>query len=141
MKLLFKEPMLALGAVVALIGVIGTFGLPQFTADNAQALVVVLMAIAAAIGAWTTRPIAVGPFAALISALISFGVSYGFSLPTETVLAINSAVYPILVFLTRGQVSPIETAITKASEDPLAWPRSGESVAVTDRLPNASRPV
>lgn len=130
MKAFLKEPMFALGAIVALIGVIGTFGFPQFTADNASALVVVLMAIAAAVGAWTTRPIAVAPFTALIGALIAFGVTYGLNLPDATVVQLNAAVYPILVFLARGQVSPIETALTHASDDPLAWPRAGASIRV-----------
>lgn len=134
-KIFGREPAYVFAAIVSLISLVGTFGFNLFTPENAAAAVIVVNSAAAILVAWTTRPIAPGLFSALLSAVISLGVTYGLELPQETVVALNGAIYPLLMFISRGQVSPIETAVTNKSQDPLAWPRADSAVAVNgDRV-------
>jgi hypothetical protein len=134
-KIFGREPAYVFAALVSLISLVGSFGLNLFTAENAAATVIVVNAVAAILVAWTTRPIAPGLFSALLSAVIALGVTYGLELPQETVVALNGAIYPLLMFISRGQVSPIETAVTNKSQDPLAWPRAGAEVRIDGNRP------
>lgn len=118
MKILGREPALAISLLATVVALVGTFGLHIFTPTNAAAVVVVINAVAAAASAWTTRPVAPGLFSAILSAVLALGVTYGLTLPPETVIALNATLYPLLMFLSRGQVSPVETAVTNASLDP-----------------------
>lgn len=118
MKLLGREPALVLGAVNALIMVIGSVGLGLFNGEQAGLLIIVINALAGAATAIVTRPVGPAAFTAVISSLLAFLAAYQIEIPGPTVAAINAGVYPILAFLTRGEVSPIATAVTKASNDP-----------------------
>jgi hypothetical protein len=59
-------------------------------------------------------------FTYAVGALVAVAASYGLNLSIETVGALNAGVIPILALLARGQVSPVETAVTNASLDPTA---------------------
>jgi len=117
-KIFGYEPAIVVGALVSVINLIGTFGISYFNPDNAAAIVIVVNALAAILMAWTTRPIAPSLFTSLVSAVLALGATYGLQLPAETVLAINAAVYPILMLIARGQVSPVDTAVSRLSRTP-----------------------
>ena len=118
MKIFGYEPAIVVGALVSVINLIGTFGISYFNPDNAAAIVVIVNALAAILMAWTTRPIAPSLFTSLVSAVLALGATYGLQLPAETVLAINAAVYPVLMLIARGQVSPVDTAVSRLSRTP-----------------------
>ena len=118
MKIFGYEPAIVVGALVSVINLIGTFGISYFNPDNAAAIVIVVNALAAILMAWTTRPVAPSLFTSLVSAVLALGATYGLQLPAETVLAINAAVYPMLMLIARGQVSPVDTAVSRLSRTP-----------------------
>lgn len=115
MKILGREPALILGALNALLMILGTVGLNWFNTDQAGLLIILINGGAAAITAFVTRPVAPAVFTAFVSSFIAFAGAYGINLPGETVAAINVAVFPILAFLTRGDVSPIESRLTNVT--------------------------
>lgn len=114
MKIFGREPALFIGALVAVVMVIGNLGFAKFTGDNAAALVVVVNAIAALATAWTTRPISLALFTGVFTSVLALGATYGINLPGEVVISINAALYPVLAFLLRDQVSPQETVVSRA---------------------------
>lgn len=114
MKILGREPTLyiALGSQVILL--VGTFGLHLLNGQQAALIVVAINAIAAAINAWTVRPISPVAFTYAVGSIIAVAASYGLSLSPETVAGINALVIPTLALLSRGQVDPQETAVSAA---------------------------
>ena len=110
--ILGRQPALFIALVVAAVHLIGTLGFDFFQMENAGALVATIDAAAAAITAWTVRPIVPAAFLGLISAVLALVGTYGINLPGETVAGINAAVYPLLAFLTWGNVSPIPTPVS-----------------------------
>lgn len=118
MKILGRDPALIIGAINALIMIAGTLGFRLLGQDQALLWVGLVNAVSAAVLAWTTRPLSVGPFAYLFSTMVAVAAAYGFDVGAETQLAINAAIVPILAFLTRNQVSPIETAVTNTTTTP-----------------------
>lgn len=114
MKILGREPTLWIAVANTVIILVGTFGLHAFTGTQAALAVVVVNAIFAAINAWAVRPISPVAFTYAIGAILALAASYGLNLPIESVAAINAAVIPLLALLTRGQVSPVETAVTSS---------------------------
>lgn len=118
MKIFGREPALVIGAIVGVISLAGTLGFRFLSADQAGVWIVVVNAVAAAAMAWTVRPLQPGVYTYAVGALLALATAYGLNLAAEQVNAINALVIPILALLTRGQVSPVETTVTKASEDP-----------------------
>jgi len=116
MKILGREPALIVGVVNALIMLAGTMGFALLGADQAALWVALVNGISAAILAWVTRPISPAVFSQLIGAIVALVAGYGIELTAEFVFALNAAITPTLMFLTRGQVSPVNTAITNATE-------------------------
>ena len=114
MKLFDREPTLWLAALSSLIIVVGTFGLDLLNGQQAALLVVAINAVFGAINAYAVRPISPVAFTYAIGALVALVAAYGINLPIETVAAINAAVVPVLALLSRGQVSPEDTAISNA---------------------------
>lgn len=119
MKILGRQPALVIAIVTSAILLLGTFGFHWLTGEQAGLWVAVISAAAAALTALVTRPIAPSAFMGLVGALVAVATAYGLSLSPETVAAINSFVISVLAFLVYGQVSPIETVATKASNDPV----------------------
>ena len=115
MKIFGREPAQAIAAINSLIMVVGTFGLGLFGGENAAALVIAVNAVSALVLAWTTRPISLALFQGVFTSLLAFGATYNLQLDGEVVASINAAMYPVLTYLLRGQVSPVETAVTHAS--------------------------
>jgi hypothetical protein len=114
MKLFGREPTLWIGVLSSLVIVIGTFGFNLLSGEQAVLVVVAINAIAGAINAFAVRPVSPVAFTYVVGSLVALAGSYGLELSIETVAAINAAVVPILVLLTRDQVSPQETRFTAA---------------------------
>lgn len=112
MKLFQREPTLWINVINAVVILVGTLGLQVISGEQAVLMVVVINAIFAAINAWTVRPISPAVFTYAVGAIIALAASYGLSVPIETVAAINVTVIAVLGLLTRGQVSPEETAVS-----------------------------
>jgi len=110
------EPALVVGTIVALISLAGTLGFRLLSPDQAGLWILVVNGIAAAVMAWTTRPISPGVFTYLIGAIVALATAYGFSLTAEQVAGINGLVIPVLAVLTRGQVTPEATKVTNTTE-------------------------
>lgn len=105
----------------------GTLQFGWFGPENAGALIALINAGAAAVTAYVVRPIVPAAFTGLIAAILALLLSYGIELPGETVAAINVAVYPLLAFLVRGNVSPITTALTSITAGPTPEAAAHES--------------
>lgn len=118
MKVLGREPALAVGAINAIIMLAGTLGVSLLSQEHAAAWVAVVNGLSAVILAWTVRPLSPAVFSQFIGAVVALVAGYGIALSSEFVFGLNAAIVPILLFVTRGQVSPIETRITQPSLDP-----------------------
>jgi hypothetical protein len=114
MKILGRDPTLWLGFLSSAVILVGTFGLHWLNGQEAALIVVAINAIAGALNAFTVRPIAPAAFTYAVGSLIAVAGAYGLNLPIETVAGINALVITFLALLTRGQVSPQETAVSSA---------------------------
>ena len=117
-KILGKEPALIVGIVVAAISLGGTLGFRLLGEDQAGLWIGFVNALAAAIMAWTVRPLSPAVYTYLVSTIIALGAGYGLTLTDAQVSGINGLVVPILTLITRNQVSPIPTALTKITRAP-----------------------
>ena len=115
MKLFQREPTLWIAAIGSLVMLVGTFGLKFISGDQAALIVVVINAVFGAINAWTVRPISPVAFTYAIGSIVALAGSYGLNLSAETVGALNAAVIPFLALLSRGQVTPEETAVSSTT--------------------------
>lgn len=129
MKLFQREPTLWIAAINAVVMIVGTFGTKWISGDQAALMVVVINAIFGAVNAWTVRPISPVAFTYAIGSIVALGASYGLNLPAETVAALNAAVIPFLALLSRGQVTPEDTAISTTTRS------SGGTVTAGDGGP------
>lgn len=119
MKQIFgREPTLWIAALNAIVLIVGSIGLGLFSDVQAGLLVIVVNAIFGIVNALTTRPMSPAVFTYAIGAILAFAGSYGLELPNATVVMLNAAVVPLLALIFRGQVSPVETPVTKKSLDP-----------------------
>lgn len=114
-----REPTLWLATISSLTILVGTFGLKFINGEQAALLVVAVNAVFAAVNAYAVRPISPVAFTYAIGSIIALVGAYGVNLPIETVAAINAAVIPVLALLSRGQVSPVDTAVSETTADPL----------------------
>ena len=110
------EPALVVGAIVAAISMAGTLGFSLLSPEQAGIWVLLVNAVAAAVMAWTTRPISPGVFTYLIGVIATLGAAYGFELASDQINGLNVLVISILTLITRGQVTPQATKITKPTE-------------------------
>lgn len=133
MKIFGREPTLWLAFINAGIVILGTIGLKAINQEQAGLFVVVLNAVFAAVNAFAVRPISPVTFTYAIGSIVALAGSYGLQLPAETVAAINTAVIPVLALLSRGQVTPADTAISRES--------TGTEVAREVGAPGPSGPV
>lgn len=134
MKILGREPTLWLAVISSLIVLIGTFGLDLLNGQQAALLVAAINAGFGAINAYAVRPISPVAFTYFIGSVVALGGAYGLNLPIETVASINAAVIPILALLSRGQVSPTDSAIsrtTTSDEKAVAEPGTGAAPSAT----------
>lgn len=104
--ILNREPALWLNSLAAILGLVVTFNV-GLTADQAGWLVAGVSAVLGAIAAALTRPIAVQAFTAVVATVASAVGAFGFDVAPTTTAAINGVVLAVLMFITRGQVTPI----------------------------------
>ncbi|SDL27513.1 hypothetical protein [Streptomyces indicus] len=105
MKILGREPALWLNSLSAVLGLVVTFNV-GLTEDQAGWVVASVSAILGAIAAALTRPIAVQAFTTLVATLASAIAAFGYDVAPTTTAAVNGAALALLMFITRGQVSP-----------------------------------
>lgn len=101
-----REPALWLNSLAAVLGLVVTFNI-GLTEVQAGWIVAVTSAVLGAIAAALTRPIAVQAFTATVATVASAVSAFGFEVAPTTTAAVNGCVLAVLMFITRGQVSPI----------------------------------
>lgn len=104
--ILGREPALWLNTLSAVLGLVVTFnvGLSQ---DQAGWIVAGVSAILGAIAAALTRPIAPQAFTTVVATVASAVAAFGYDVAPTTTAAINGVVLAVLMFITRGQVTPV----------------------------------
>lgn len=134
MKIFGREPTLWLAVIYAALTVIGTGGVAHFTGQQAQLTNAAIAAVVGAVNAYAVRPISPVSFTYAIATLAQLGAAYGIAIPAETLTAINGLVVPALALLSRGQVSPADTAISRQTtpdEKAVAEPGTGAAPSAT----------
>lgn len=106
MRIFGREPALWLNSLSGVLGLLVTFQIGGLTADEAGWIVASTSAVLGAIAAALTRPIAVQAFTALVATLASAVAAFGYEAAPTYVAGINAAVLSVLMFITRGQVTP-----------------------------------
>lgn len=114
MKIFGREPALWLAFLTGLISLAGTLGFRLLGPDQAALWNVAILAVAGAITAYAVRPISPVAFTYAIGAIVQLGAAYGLNINDPTLSMLNALVVPALALLTRGQVSPTESAVSKA---------------------------
>lgn len=115
MKIFGREPTLVLAVVSQVIVLLGTFGLHWLNGEQAGLLVALINGAAAAINAYAVRPISPTTFTYLVGVIVALSSTYGLKVTAEQLAILNTGVISVLSLLSRGQVSPAETAITRAT--------------------------
>lgn len=105
MKIFGREPALVLNTLSGVLGLIVTFNV-GLTENQAGWTVAGVSAILGAIAAALTRPIAVQAFTTLVATVASAVAAFGYDVKPTTTAAINGLVLAIIMFITRGQVTP-----------------------------------
>ncbi len=106
MRIAGREPTLVIGVIASALSLLVGFGFDWLTAEQAALVVVVLNAVLGVVNAISVRPIAPAAFTYLVGAVATLAAAYGLNVGQEVVGAINGLVLSILMFLTRGQVTP-----------------------------------
>ena len=119
MKFLGREPTLWISFAASLVLLLGTLGFRLLDGDQAALIVVAINAIAAAVNAYTVRPISPAIFTYAVGATVAVFATYGLEVSPETLAMLNGVTVMGLGLLTRGQVAPQETRISHASESAL----------------------
>ncbi|MEV5770071.1 hypothetical protein AB0L49_02205 [Streptomyces antimycoticus] len=106
MRILGREPALWLNSLSGVLGLLVTFQVGGLDANEAGWIVASTSAVLGAIAAALTRPIAVQAFTTAVATIASAVAAFGYEAAPTHVAAINAAVLSVLMFLTRGQVTP-----------------------------------
>jgi len=101
-----REPTLYIGALAALLNWLVGFQFDGLSAEQASWWMVVINAVLGVWAAIKTRPIAPQAFTYLITSAAGLGAAYGLDYSQEQLGQFNALVMAVLMFLTRGQVSP-----------------------------------
>jgi hypothetical protein len=104
-KLFGRDPVLFLNSLSAILGLIVTFNV-GLTENQAGWIVAGTSAILGAVAAALTRPIAVQAFTTLVATVASAVAAFGYDVAPTTTAAINGLILAVIMFITRGQVSP-----------------------------------
>lgn len=117
MKVFGREPALFLNTLSAALGLIVTFNV-GLTESQAGWIVAGVSAILGVVAALMTRPIAVQAFTTLVATAASAVAAFGYEVQPTTTAAINGAVLAVLMFITRGQVTPSSPTAPAAASGP-----------------------
>lgn len=110
-KILGREPALIIGLIGAVVATLAATGVSFLSASQAAAATA---AIAALIIAATTRPVAPALFTGAWTAAVALFAEYQLDLSDELVGAVSGLILAVFAFVTREQVSPQATAVTRA---------------------------
>lgn len=113
--MLGRHPTLWIALINVVIMGAATLGLRWLDNDQAGLIVAAINAVAGAATAWATRPIQPAVFTYAVGSLVAVFVAYGMHVTPEQLAALNSIVVSVLAFLTYGNVSPVNTAISKTT--------------------------
>lgn len=113
--MLGRHPTLWIALLNTIVMGIATLGFRLLDGDQAVLIVAAINAIAAAANAYAVRPIQPALFTYAAGSIVAVFAAYGLNVTPEQLGALNSMVVAVLGFLTYGNVSPIDTAISKAS--------------------------
>ena len=105
MKIFGRDPVLFLNSLSAVLGLVVTFNV-GLTESQAGWIVAGISAVLGAVAAIMTRPIAVQAFTTLVATVASGVAAFGYNVAPTTTAANNGALLAIIMFVTRGQVSP-----------------------------------
>jgi hypothetical protein len=105
MKIFGRDPVLFLNSLAGILGLVVTFNV-GLTENQAGWLVAGMSAVLGAVAAAMTRPIAVQAFTTLVATVASAVAAFGYDVAPTTTAAINGLVLAVIMFITRGQVSP-----------------------------------
>lgn len=142
MKILGREPTLYISVISSLILLVGTYGLHWLNGTQATFIVVAINAVAAAINAYTVRPISPTTFTYAVGSIIAVATSYGLSFTPEQVVAVNATIVPFLALLSRGQVSPADTVLTRqTTTDEKAVAETGTGAPPSATIADGSVPT
>lgn len=107
MKIFGREPALWLNSLAGVLGLAVTFNIGGLDAAEAGWIVAGCSAILGAVAAALTRPIAVQAFTTAVATIASAVAAFGYDAAPTHVAAINGFVLAVLMFVTRGQVTPV----------------------------------
>lgn len=110
MKILGREPAAFIAVVGSILTVVAALNVPFLSAGQAAALTAL---VAAAVLAYTTRPLAPPLLTGILTALVALFAEYGLHLADDLVAAFSAAMLALFAFITREQVSPQATALTR----------------------------
>lgn len=106
MKTFDREPVAALNALSAVLGLVVSLSITPLSTEMAGGIVAFVTAVLGGIAAAKTRPIAPQAFTAIVAAGAVLVATFGYEVSQETVGAINGVVLAALTLLTRVQVTP-----------------------------------
>lgn len=113
--MLGRHPTLWIAIINSVVMALATVGFGWLDGDQALLIVGGINALAAAANAWAVRPIQPALFTYAAGTLAAIAGAYGFEFTGDQLAAVNTVIVSILGFLTYGNVSPIDTAISKAT--------------------------
>lgn len=108
-KILGRDPVLWTALTGAVLTALAVFHL-GLTAGAAGAINGVIVAVVAA---WTTRPRTPGVFTGIVTAVVALLAEYGVHLSDGQTTALYAVVVALFALVTRQQVSPQSTAVTR----------------------------
>lgn len=114
--MLGRHPTLWIALINTVVMGIATLGFRWLDGDQAVLVVGAINALCAAANAWSTRPIQPAIYTYAIGALLAVFAAYGLHVTPEQLGALNAITVSVLGFLTYGNVSPIDTAISKRTQ-------------------------
>lgn len=110
-KILGREPSAWVASVGAVVLVLASLGLPFLSAGQAAA---VTGLVAAVVLVATTRPVAPGMVTGIVTAGAALLAEYGLDVSDATVASISGATLAVFALITRQQVEPKVTALTRS---------------------------
>lgn len=111
MKIFGREPAAVIAVIGSVLTVVAALNMPFLSAGQAAALTAVA---AAAVLAYTTRPVAPALITGAWTALVALFTEYGLNLSDDLVAAVSGASLALFAFITREQVTPQPTVLTRA---------------------------
>lgn len=114
-----REPALWLNSLAGVLGLAVTFNVGGLDADEAGWIVAGASAILGAIAAALTRPIAVQAFTTAVATIASAVAAFGYEAAPTHVAGINAFILSLLMFVTRGQVTPAVPAAPSKPPTPV----------------------